>query len=82
MGLFTSNCKDCGKEINWFLDPPEYLCICGAVMPPSEVRNSWEDNETKRLQDRVKAYMEETGEDVKTSCRRLKINPALMDKSC
>ena len=49
MGLFVSNCRGCGKKIEWFVDAPPHTCGCGVFMTPEEVTKSWHDNYAKHL---------------------------------
>lgn len=44
MGLFTSTCKGCGADIDWFLDARAHNCKCGTHMTAKEVQKSWDDN--------------------------------------
>lgn len=49
MGLYISNCKGCGKEINWFLNARSNNCECGVYMTPEEVEASWDANYDKHI---------------------------------
>ena len=42
MGLFTSLCPDCLREVSWFLEAPKnYVCACGRSITPEEIEHSW-----------------------------------------
>lgn len=42
MGLFTSVCPDCLREIDWFIHvPQDYVCACGRAVTPDEIEYSW-----------------------------------------
>lgn len=50
MGLFTSKCPTCDAGIAWFLEPPtDYVCKCGAHVPPDVIRESWNTIYTDHL---------------------------------
>lgn len=42
MGLFTSLCPECHREIDWFLQAPkDFICECGRAVTQQEIEDSW-----------------------------------------